>query len=361
MRGPRLLVEDGHFDRPSVLYHCFTRTVDKIHFFGDPEKKILCDLLDRHVGFTGCRPVTFSMMSNHIHLLLDVPPMPESGLSDAQLLDRLKYLYSEAEISVVRGKLKAAEKIKDEARRRQARGKIHARYTYRMHDLSFFMKGYLQHAAETINAQLGREGTLWDGRFKNTAVEKGLSAWLVAAYIDLNPVRAKLVANPSEYEWSGYGQASKKNANACAGLGYMLSEPAGGGGKENESAKQLKARCCKVWKGPLGGEYRRLLQAVTMVEGNEMEPDAVTNLKGLGWHAGMARMLRQRVRSFTYGGVIGSNAFVNKVLGQARGLLGLQRREALRPAGAAAEAAGAMWSLRAVRDETASARDGPPP
>ncbi len=30
---------------------------------------------------------------------------------------------------------------------------------------------------------------------------------MIAAYIDLNPVRAGMVADPADYRWSGYGEA----------------------------------------------------------------------------------------------------------------------------------------------------------
>ena len=38
-------------------------------------------------------------------------------------------------------------------------------------------------------------------------VGSGVAAWTMAAYIDLNPVRAGMVSDPAEYRWSGYGEA----------------------------------------------------------------------------------------------------------------------------------------------------------
>jgi len=38
-------------------------------------------------------------------------------------------------------------------------------------------------------------------------VEDGAAARMMAAYIDLNPVRAAMVADPAEYRWSSYGEA----------------------------------------------------------------------------------------------------------------------------------------------------------
>jgi len=38
-------------------------------------------------------------------------------------------------------------------------------------------------------------------------VESGTAARIMAAYIDLNPVRAGLVEDPADYRWSSYGEA----------------------------------------------------------------------------------------------------------------------------------------------------------
>jgi putative transposase len=43
----------------------------------------------------GCWFVPYCRMFNHIHLLLEVPPMPAEGLADAELLQRLRALYPE--------------------------------------------------------------------------------------------------------------------------------------------------------------------------------------------------------------------------------------------------------------------------
>ena len=51
-------------------------------------------------------------------------------------------------------------------------------------------------------------------RFKSLAVESGTALRTMAAYIDLNPVRAGLVDDPKDYYWSGYGEAMQGNRRA---------------------------------------------------------------------------------------------------------------------------------------------------
>jgi putative transposase len=77
----------------------------------------------------------------------------------------------------------------------------------RMNDLSEFMHELKQRFTEWYNATHGRKGggTFWSDRFKSVLVEgrcKPLST--VAAYIDLNPVRAGMVEDPKDYRWCGY-------------------------------------------------------------------------------------------------------------------------------------------------------------
>ncbi|MGC2047550.1 MAG: transposase, partial [Gallionella sp.] len=49
-----------------------------------------------------------------------------------------------------------------------------------------------------------RTGTLWEGRYKATLIDSEAYLLTCMRYIELNPVRAGMVAHPSEYPWSSY-------------------------------------------------------------------------------------------------------------------------------------------------------------
>lgn len=55
---------------------------------------------------------------------------------------------------------------------------------------------------QAFNTRHGRSGTLWQGRFKSCLVDTDRYLLTVLRYIDLNPVRAAMVAAPEEYRWS---------------------------------------------------------------------------------------------------------------------------------------------------------------
>ena len=55
-------------------------------------------------------------------------------------------------------------------------------------------------------------GTLWEDRFHSVIVQSGLTSRTMAAYIDLNPVRAGMVSMPEDYKWCSYGEAMRPKA-----------------------------------------------------------------------------------------------------------------------------------------------------
>jgi hypothetical protein len=106
-------------------------------------------------------------------------------------------------VGEVAKQLKDARKIGSEAFAEA----IRSRFTYRMHDLSEFMRTLMQRMTRWFNREHKRTGTLWEERFKSVIVESGDASRMMAAYIDLNPVRAGMVKDPAEYRWSSYGEA----------------------------------------------------------------------------------------------------------------------------------------------------------
>jgi len=55
-----------------------------------------------------------------------------------------------------------------------------------------------------FNKASGRNGHLWEGRFRSTIVEQEVYFLRCMAYVDLNPVRAGMVPTPQDYVWSGH-------------------------------------------------------------------------------------------------------------------------------------------------------------
>lgn len=56
-----------------------------------------------------------------------------------------------------------------------------------------------------FNDRHGRTGTLWEGRYRSTLIQAERYLLACMVYMDLNPVRAGLVAEARDYPWSSYG------------------------------------------------------------------------------------------------------------------------------------------------------------
>jgi len=424
MNPPRLLGEGRSF------YHCVSRVVDRRFVFEDGEKEVFRRILRIVERFTGVRVVTYCLMSNHFHLLLDVPDKADlAPLTLGELLDLLPQLHDETMAQGVRQEIERAIEVdrvsassetsprlqsehlapepssEAEARIRNddaeagrkrpvadadaglAVAGILARYEKRRGDLSIFMKMLKIRVTKYMNHRLDRVGTLWESRFKSVLVEGDEAALMtVAAYIDLNPVRAGIVARPEDYAYSGYGESCSKNRGAKAakrGLGRILRESLG---RRSQDAAALgeswrrtlgRYRLFLYIKGvatdadsATGGGARRgiardevaaLLAGVAAVDAAEVDAAEVDGVEadasgiepksGDGALASLAEelvgLLHGQVRYFTDGGAFGRAAFVESVSSRARakGGAGGKRRHG------AKRMRGADWGpLRVLRD-----------
>ncbi|NBU31389.1 MAG: hypothetical protein EBS41_07840 [Actinobacteria bacterium] len=233
---------------------------------------------------------------------------------------------------------------------------IHARFTYRMHNLSEFMKTLLQRFTRWFNRTHERSGTLWEERYKSVIVESGVAARTMAAYIDLNPVRAGMVADPAEYRWSSYGEAvgggprgnGKKSREGL--VRACMSHH--GAGFEAERWKEVS----RIYRRTLGLALERkngraeVNKDVMRPQLNDAEAlEAAENGTALP-DLKLAAMLRCRVRYFTDGAVIGSKTFVNEAFAATRERFTERRRDgARRLKGNGKAAAGVLWSVRDLR------------
>jgi putative transposase len=64
-----------------------------------------------------------------------------------------------------------------------------------------------------FNFTYQRTGTLWEGRYKSTLIDSERYLLTCMRYIEMNPVRAEMVAHPSEYTWSSYRANAQGNAD----------------------------------------------------------------------------------------------------------------------------------------------------
>jgi putative transposase len=314
----------------SAIYHCLSRVVNRDFVLQDEEKEEFVRLMRSYEGFCEVGVLNFCVMSNHFHLLLEVPAAPECGgssWSDERVLEQLGKLYSKVEMGKKRWELEHYREQGNEEAAERFRAKCFAR----LWNLSEYMKSVKQCFTQWFNRKHGRRGTLWEERFKNELTQEGHAARNVSAYIDLNPVRAGMVKDPKDYRWSGYGEAVAGGKAAREGLRRVLFEEHATRMNEDLADGELAS-----W-----GEVQKKYRAVLFETGEFRARDEVKRRKGIskeevrkvlegGGKLSEAEMLRCRTRYFVDGLVIGSKSFVNEVFVMMRGYFGAKRQDGAR-------------------------------
>ena len=309
----------------SFCYHVMSRTCGGEVFFDDVEKEALRRVIWRMAEFSGIKVVTYCLMSNHFHLLAEVPHRQtwlqrfEGPDGEAKLLEHLSILYSRAYVGLLRDEL---ADLRTRGMAVLAEQRV-AALKKRFCDLSLFVKEVKERFSRWFNKRRGRRGTLWMDRFKSVLVEgKGEPLLTMAAYIDLNPVRAGLVKDPKDYRWCGYAEALGGSRRAQRGLCKALGKPVDG------------------WKSAgTAAAYRCLLHA----EGREVKDAQNEKVVSRGVTTESARavlaekgklspaeLVRLRVRYFTDGVVLGSKEFVEGIFEAQRERFSPKRRQGAR-------------------------------
>ena len=290
-----------------AAYHCISRTVNGEWLFDDAAKEILRRQVWQVADYCGVQIVTYAILSNHFHVLLNVPR--QAPVSDAELLRRYKVLYPKptryqaARLAVVEAEL---------ARNGPEAVAWRQRQLALMGDVSQFMKLVKQRFSIWFNKSHRRFGTLWAERFKSLLVEtEGRVRQTMAAYIDLNGVRAGLVTDPKDYRFCGYAEAVAGSAAAREGIRSIT------GGRAWDEAQ---------------AHYREVLYGTGAGPREGAGTISVTDLQRVieeGGRLPLTTVLRCRLRYFTDGAVLGSRAFVDLQLVRYRQKTG--RRERTEP------------------------------
>ncbi|MFO1490540.1 MAG: transposase [Kiritimatiellia bacterium] len=315
------------------FYHVINRTVGREFLFQEEEKEEFTRLLRKAAAYSGIEIVTHVVMSNHYHALIEVPARRE--LSEPEILARVQAQVGAERYTAICREVARLRKMGGEVGERAVAKRL-AEITKRMYTLSGFMHTLNQSMSEWYNRKYRRIGPLWAGRFKSLIVEGcGHALLAVAAYIDLNPVRAGIVKDPKDYRWSGYGEAVAGKMPARAGLTRLM----------------MMEGAARNW-GEAAPVYRRLVFATGVETGTRqgISREQVAEVLAKGGELTMFELLHCKVRYLTDGVAIGSRAFLDEVFAGNRGLFGKRRSNGPRPMKGGAAWAGLM-TLRALRRE----------
>ncbi len=302
-----------------AYYHCVSRVVNREFIFGDAEREYFVQTMRKYERFYGVRVMTYCVMSNHFHILLEVPQRPETMPSDEELLAEIKRIYSPEAFINIRWQLQQYRKIGAN----DAAEALRESFFRRMWDVSYFMKSLKQRFTAYYNKKAGRKGTLWEERFRSVLVQSGDALMTMAAYIDLNPIRAKMVGRPEDYRWSGYAEAVAGRRTAQSALRAVV---------ETHARQSLtNTEAMERYRVLMYGEGEAMKPAQNRTPGRKgMTPGRVQQVIKAKGKLSRWEMLRCKVRYFTDGAVLGTKEFVNEVFNAERHRFGPKRESGAR-------------------------------
>nr|WP_236987415.1 transposase [Marinagarivorans cellulosilyticus] len=164
----------------------------------------------------------YAVMSNHVHTVLHINAAEAHDLTDLEVCERWHRLYKGTVLTQKYARqdpMNKAEQVAVKMRIDQWR--------LNLFDISKFMKALNEPIARMANAEDKCTGRFWEGRFKSQALcdEAALAACM--AYVDLNPIRAKMAETPEASDHTSIKQriAAAKNNETPKNLAQFVGNP----------------------------------------------------------------------------------------------------------------------------------------
>ncbi|MGH9655347.1 MAG: transposase [Bryobacteraceae bacterium] len=216
------------------IYHCVSRCVRRAFLCGqdfltgrnfDHRKEWIQARLETLAGIFAVDLLGFSLMSNHLHLLLRNRPDLAAGWSDEQVALRWWRLHplrrnedgspAEPEPQEIAALLADTDALAEHRRR--------------LSDISWWMRSLCEPIARRANREDRVTGRFWEGRFKCQALFDEPAVLACSIYIDLNPIRAKLAETPETSRFTAAFEriaARQAAAEECSSSGALSPDAA---------------------------------------------------------------------------------------------------------------------------------------
>lgn len=324
-------------------YHIISRTAGQEFLLGPSQREVFGKMLEKAARFCGVEVLTWCCLSNHFHLLVRLAEDRSETLrtrlrsSDEAFLKHLSILYKSVELRDIAAELK---QLRDHGQD-DAANVIVDRYLCRIGDLSVFVKELKQRFSIWYNHHHQRSGTLWDARYRSVLVESSPTALrTVAAYIDLNPIRAGMVTDPKDYRWCGYGRAMGGARRAQKGLQALLAEPDSSVNDNGNESHPSNATSItpRSWTSD-AEDYRLLLfgKAVQLIDGDRdpkrtgVRPEQVADVLASGGKLPPHTLFLTKVRHLSAGTALGSAVFLQNLVTNRPDQVSANRQTGARP------------------------------
>jgi len=203
-------------------YHCISRCVRQSFLCGtdaltgqsyEHRRQWIEDIILEQSAIFAIEVCAYAVMSNHYHLVLHINQANAQGWSHDQVIHKWHQLYKGNLISqrYVQGiKLDQAELalLKDTVEQ----------WREQLMSISWFMRRLNERISRQANAEDHCTGHFWEGRFKSQALLDEAAVLACMAYVDLNPIRARMANTP---ENSDHTSIKRRITNTEASLSQL--------------------------------------------------------------------------------------------------------------------------------------------
>jgi len=190
----------------TLYYHCISRCVRRAFLCGEDKfsgqsfehrREWMIDRIRYLTDVFSIEVCAYSILSNHYHLVLYVNTEEIEQCSNEQVCDRWKKIYSLPSIVISWQKGELNSDIQKEVALA-----VIAVWRKRLSSISWFMRCLNEFIARKANKEDNCTGRFWEGRFKSQALLDEKALLTCMAYVDLNPIRAKMHDSVDESEYT---------------------------------------------------------------------------------------------------------------------------------------------------------------
>ncbi len=198
-------------------YHCVSRCVRRAFLCGDDaltgksyehRRQWIQDRLLALADIFAIDIAAYAIMSNHYHLVLHIDRDTANNWSAAEVIAQWQRLFKGSVLSQRYSQQEKLSRAEQDALNQQI-----SEWRERLMSISWFMRCLNEPIAREANKEDNATGRFWEGRFKSQALldEQALAACM--AYVDLNPIRARMARTPEQSDHTSIQQRIKHALN----------------------------------------------------------------------------------------------------------------------------------------------------
>jgi len=187
-------------------YHCCSRVVRRAFLCGDD--KFTGKNYDHRRGWVEAQILkltevfaldvaAYAVMSNHLHVVLYIDLETANNWSDREVVIQWHKLFNGTDLTQKFAKGDVIEECMVAPLKH-----LIATYRSRLSDISWFMRCLNEPIARQANYEDNCTGHFWEGRFKSQALLDEAAVLACMAYVELNPIRAKMAKTPEKSDYT---------------------------------------------------------------------------------------------------------------------------------------------------------------